>query len=280
MLAYDHVHLLLLDETQRRLYMVASRGYDAESVGAEVAVGAGVVGMAAELGAAVRVGNLGQMAKYAETIRREWIEEGGDDRGSVVPMPGLPGAQSRMAVPAVALGQVLGVLVAESTTPVAFGREDEAALVVVASLFAGTYEALGAEERAADATVARPDSGWPVPATAPSGRTNVRFYAVDGSTFVDDEYLIKGVAGRILWSLLGQHAATGRVEFTNRELRLDPSLQMPGFKDNLESRLVLLARRLDEREAPVRLAKTGRGRFRMDLATTVTLEAAGPATPD
>ena len=46
----------------------------------------------------------------------------------------------------------------------------------------------------------------------------------------------QSVAGRILWTLLRQHVADGRPDFSNKELRLDPPLDMSGFKHNLESR--------------------------------------------
>ncbi len=271
-LGYHHVHLLLLDESGRRLYTVASRGFDAESVGAEVPVGHGVIGTAATRGAAVRVGNLGQLRKYSQAIRQSWEESAEPSPGPALPMPGLPEARSRMAVPAMAFGAVVGALAADSTEDDAFGPADEAALSIVASLFANAFEALRAEERDVPPDRARPAVGL-APAQ-PAVTTHIRHFPEDGSTFIDGDYLIKGVAGRILWSLMTQYDDEGRVEFTNRELRLDPTLQLPGFKDNLESRLILLTRRLDERAAPIRLRKTGRGRFHLDVSTSVRLDAA------
>ena len=104
----------------------------------------------------------------------------------------------------------------------------------------------------------------------------VRFFAADGSVFLGTDYLIKGVAGRILWSLLNQYVAEGREEFTNREVRLDPTLDLPEYRDNLESRLILLKRRLEERDAPVRIEKTGRGRFRLVVDAPLQLDAVNP----
>jgi predicted pyridoxine 5'-phosphate oxidase superfamily flavin-nucleotide-binding protein len=274
LLGYRHTVLLLLDEGGTRLYTMGSHGFDTQGVGAEVPLGTGQIGLAAERCEPLRIGGLHQMKKYARSIRQGY-EDAGVGPGHEMPVVEISGVQSRIVVPAMARGELVGVLVAESRRPVAFGAADEHVLGVVAALLAGAIEHLRAIERDDPEELGVPPAVAP-PAVAPrpEGELAVRFFPVDGSVFLDGEYLIKGVAGRILWSLLQQYVADGRVDFTNRELRLDPTLDLPGFKDNLESRLILLKRRLDERETPIRIEKTGRGRFRLAVSALPRLESA------
>src|SRR5260221_13031883 len=69
----------------------------------------------------------------------------------------------------------------------------------------------------ADRAESDPDES--APATVPQGKPlAVAYYQADDSVFVDDAYVVKGVPGRILWKLLHEHAADGRISFTNREL--------------------------------------------------------------
>jgi adenylate cyclase len=269
-LGYEHSLLMLLDESGKHLYTIASHGYDDEGIGSEVAVGEGSIGMAAARATTMRVTNLRQMRKYAQSVRRSYEGEGLGP-GREIPLPGLADAESRVAVPLMALGQVVGVLMVESPEAVAFDESDDHVLATIASIVANAVETERVRDRTDEVAAPRPPGGdAPHPGV---DETHVRFFPVDGSTFLDGDYLIKGVAGRILWSLLLQHRDEGRVEFSNREARLDPSLELPQFRDNFESRLILLKRRLDERAAPVRIEKSGRGRFRLVVDAPLRLES-------
>ncbi len=272
LLGFEHSILVLVDETGSRLYTIASHGYAAEGVGSEVAVGEGTIGVVADQCRAVRVANLTQARKYARAVRQSFEAEGRVGPGVEIPMPGLELAETQLAVPAMAMGRLVGVLMVESERNLAFDSEDEAVLTVVAGMLASAIEIDLVRERTEPAAGAAPVR----PSRKQRGAVpvaQVRFFAVDGSVFLGTDYLIKGVAGRILWSLLNQYTAEGREEFTNREVRLDPTLDLPEYRDNLESRLILLKRRLEERDAPIRIEKTGRGRFRLVVDAPLQLDA-------
>jgi adenylate cyclase len=62
------------------------------------------------------------------------------------------------------------------------------------------------------------------------------------------------------------------VNFTNKDIRLDTGLQLPDLKHNLEARLILLRRRLQDRCDFLNLTQVGRGQFRLDVQRQLTLE--------
>jgi adenylate cyclase len=263
-----HAMLLMLDAAGQRLYTVASRGYGRSGAGSEIPLGEGVIGVAARMATPIRINHATLEYAYIRTMREGLA---GHVLEREIPPPGLAEPGSQLAVPLACGGQLLGVLYVESPQDLRFSWDDEDALVAlaaqVAALARGYLVCADASEDEAQVPAA-PTHAGPAPSAAP---LRVRHYEADGSVFLEDDYLIKGVAGAVLWKLLRDHARDGRTEFTNRELRLAPEIGLPEIGDNLEARLVLLTRRLVDRQACVRLEKTGRGRFRLCLTRPLEL---------
>ncbi|WP_417767422.1 GAF domain-containing protein [Stappia sp.] len=261
--------ILLVAECDGRLFALASRGYAVSGVGAEILPGEGVIGVAAREGVPIRIGHFSSDYRYGAALRVAARSAGLlAEEPAGVPFPGLGTPHSQIAVPVMAEGRVLGVIFAESDEILRFDHECEDALVLVASQL-GSMMALLGEDETDEALPASSDVG------APGSSVSVRYYPRDDSVFLDHEYLIKGVAGAILWRLLREHVATGRTDFTTRELRLDQSLKLPDHAENLDARLILLRRRLEDRDACLRIEKTGRGRFRLVCQCRIVLDNAG-----
>ena len=107
----------------------------------------------------------------------------------------------------------------------------------------------------------------------------VVYYQADDSLFIAGEYVIKGVPGRILWKLVSEHIASGRIDFTNRELRLDERLGLPPGNDNLEARLLVLRKRLASADCGVGLERVGRGRLALRLSRPLSLSEVQTSGP-
>lgn len=257
--------MILVPEGDDRLVAIAIHGYGDATVGAEVKVGEGLIGVVAKTRKLIRILGIDADLRHARAVRAEFQKRAPAALGAEIPLPGLVDASSQMAIPLLVQDRLLGVLALESRDTLMFSRWHEGFLQVLANQIASGMDRLAEDDDDRDGDEAAPA------ATAAPARRTFTFYRNDDCVFVDGEYLIRNVPGKILWKLLRAYDRERRTEFSNRELRLDPSLGLPALKDNLESRLILLRKRLEQKCADVRLVPTRRGRFTLAVACPIEL---------
>ena len=223
----------------------------------EIEAGSGLIGTAASRRRVIVTANLARARAMAAN------GDGGSPESARL---GTAGARSAAAVPLVVGKDVLGVLYLESEEPSAFGGPTEGLLRIIGAHAAA---AMGARRARAAEEPQRP------PVTAPVGPTQPRlelvYYQADDTVLCNSAYIVKGAPGRILWSMLKAHADSGRTQFSNRELRLDESLELPAGNDNLEARLLVLRRRLADLDCGVALERVRRGHLELRLERTAEL---------
>ncbi len=267
---FHHSMILLVDERNAKLLTIASQGYAENGVGSEVGLGEGLIGMVARARRTLHLSAMDHSLRYARAVRDRAEAMGKTEAiAREIPLPGLPDAASQIAVPLVTRGRLVGVLAVESKDPLAFLPRENTLLSTIGAHLATAIEQLSRDMD--EATMDRVGSVPPAAAPRSLSTRRFSFFQKDDCIFVDGDYLIRNVPARILWRLLKQYRDEGRVEFTNRELRMDAWLGLPEVKDNLETRLILLRRRLEQKCPDVRLVQRGRGRFRLEADAAIDL---------
>lgn len=267
-MGFDHSMILMPDDAKpNTLFTVASIGYGRESgIGAEVEIGSGLVGTVAAQRMILRMADVASDLRYGRAVRDKSASL--QPSAPEIPLPGLPNAQSHLAIPLLVEDRLVGVLAVESANAASFDEWHEAFLAIVGNQAAIAIERMVDREKEEE----EPPSEPPLRPSLTTAKHVFRYYAKDETIFVDGEYLIRNVAAKILWKLLQAWVKEGRTEFSNRELRLDPWLGLPPLKDNLESRLILLRKRLEQKCEHVRIPSCARGHFRLELDCRVELE--------
>jgi adenylate cyclase len=268
---FPHAMLLVAGGDGDRLFGVASNGYAGSPAGAEVLLGDGVIGIAAQRRQLICMANMARGRVMGSAVQESVGRHAGHAPAArEIPLPGLVGVQSAAAIPLLLHDQLTGVLYLESDRPGRFGPHNERVLRIIGGHVAAVLSALE-RDRDPGAAGAPAAARSPVAASPPADVLEVAYYQADDSVFAGGEYVIKGVPGRILWKLLREHEADGRTAFTNRELRLDERLGLPAGNDNLEARLVALRRRLEAGDFGMGLERVARGRLQLHVRAALAL---------
>ena len=205
---------------------MASRGYGESGVGAEVALGDGVIGTVARERRLIRLTSLEADLRYGRAIRRE-AAAGERPLEAEIPLPGLKDAQSMLAIPLTVGDRLVGVIAAEDRDPMRFSEWHEAYLEIIANQIAlGIDRMIERGDEAADAAAPgeaapgrRPRCAEDLPREAAAHVLPERRRDLRGRRVPDPEHpradSVEG-AGRVSSGPGGPSSRTGRCASTRR----------------------------------------------------------------
>jgi adenylate cyclase len=138
---FNHSMILLFDPQSNLLNVVASRGYENSGLGAEVALGQGVIGVVAKRKKMMRMGNIGTQMSYLSAVRTRVEATGGSEKlQEKVSLPGLPNVQSQVAIPLMVKESLIGVFAVESAETNIFDERDEVLITILANQAASAIQ--------------------------------------------------------------------------------------------------------------------------------------------
>jgi adenylate cyclase len=125
---FKHSMVLLSDASRAVVVVAASRGYEESGIGAEVAVGKGVIGVVAKRKKLMRMGGMAVQRAYMTAVAQQM-----DTTVEVAKLPGLPNAKSVVAIPLLKRSELIGVFYVESEQFAVFDDADLALIEAIAS---------------------------------------------------------------------------------------------------------------------------------------------------
>ena len=130
---FQYAMILLLDEEDEALSVLATHGYEDDGLGAKVKVGMGVIGMVAKRRKLMRMANLGQQRAYMQTIRQQVTKTTDTELEDEVSLPGLVDVESQVAIPMMLEDELVGVFSVESLGVNIFDKGDELLIGILAN---------------------------------------------------------------------------------------------------------------------------------------------------
>ncbi|MGN6397201.1 MAG: GAF domain-containing sensor histidine kinase [Mucilaginibacter sp.] len=118
--------MLLLPDGEEHLTVFASRGFGEKGLGAKIKFGQGVIGVVAARKKKLRLNNISWQKQYIHKVAEEPIH--------IIELPGLPNAESQVAIPLLADEKLIAVLSAESEDLNFFDVEDEEFLMTLSQI--------------------------------------------------------------------------------------------------------------------------------------------------